>query len=53
MEELGKEKTAITEKLNSAATSFEELQRLSQRIGEIDGLLDVKELRWLELSEAS
>ena len=30
---------------------FEELQQLSQRIGEISDLLDTKELRWLELSE--
>jgi ATP-binding cassette subfamily F protein uup len=53
IEDLGKEKTAITEKLNSATTSFEELQQLSQRIGELDRLLDTKELRWLELSEVS
>ena len=32
-------------------TPFEELQKLSNRIGEIAELLDEKELRWLELSE--
>lgn len=53
MEDLGKEKDGITEKLNSAYTGFDELQKLSRRVGEIDELLDAKELRWLELSEAS
>lgn len=49
--ELSKEKTNITTKLNSGSTPFEELQQLSQRIGEVTQLLDEKELRWLELSE--
>lgn len=49
--ELTKEKETITEKLTSGSTAFEELQQLSNRIGEVTRLLDEKELRWLELSE--
>ncbi|MBS1759042.1 MAG: ABC-F family ATP-binding cassette domain-containing protein [Bacteroidetes bacterium] len=48
---LTKEKAEITGKLNSGAAPFEELQKLSVRIGEVSNLLDEKELRWLELSE--
>jgi ABC transport system ATP-binding/permease protein len=48
---LEKEKVTVTEKLNSGSVAFEELQQLSVRISEITTLLDVKELRWLELSE--
>jgi ATP-binding cassette subfamily F protein uup len=50
---LEKEKGQVTEKLNSGARPFEELQQLSVRINEITTLLDEKELRWLELSELS
>jgi ATP-binding cassette subfamily F protein uup len=49
--ELTKERTTVTEKLNSGDTPFDELQKLSVRIGEIAKLLDEKEFRWLELSE--
>jgi len=48
---LTREKQEITEKLNSGYTSFDELQKLSIRIGELGQILDHKELRWLELSE--
>ncbi|MBO9631807.1 MAG: ABC-F family ATP-binding cassette domain-containing protein [Chitinophagaceae bacterium] len=48
---LSKEKEEVTEKLNSGTAPFDELQKLSVRIGEIGALLDEKELRWLELSE--
>ncbi|MEO7924438.1 MAG: ribosomal protection-like ABC-F family protein [Chitinophagaceae bacterium] len=48
---LSKEKELVTHKLHSSDTPFEELQQLSQRIGEVTQLLDLKELRWLELSE--
>ena len=51
MARLTREKQDITEKLNSGSTPFDELQKLSVRIGEIGQLLDDKELRWLELSE--
>jgi ABC transport system ATP-binding/permease protein len=47
------EKQVITQKLTDSNTPFEELQRLSQRIGEVTQMLDEKELRWLELSEHS
>ncbi|MGZ8558246.1 MAG: ABC-F family ATP-binding cassette domain-containing protein [Chitinophagaceae bacterium] len=49
--DLTTEKEIINSKLNNSNTPFEELQRLSVRIGEITALLDAKELRWLELSE--
>jgi ATP-binding cassette subfamily F protein uup len=48
---LEKEKSEITQKLSDANVPFEELQQLSQRIGEISSFIDEKELRWLELSE--
>ncbi len=51
IEDLSKEKLTITEKLNSGALPFDELEKLSHRIGEVTQLLDQKELRWLELSE--
>jgi ATP-binding cassette subfamily F protein uup len=50
IEDLSKEKSVITEKLNGTIP-FEELQQLSNRITEVTHLLDEKELRWLELSE--
>jgi len=51
IEELTAEKQSVTEKLNSGSMSFEELQKLSNRIAELTVLLDEKEFRWLELSE--
>jgi ABC transport system ATP-binding/permease protein len=48
---LEKEKKDISEKLSSSSLPFDELQKLSQRMVEIAGLIDQKELRWLELSE--
>jgi ABC transport system ATP-binding/permease protein len=49
--DLNEEKGMITRKFNEGGLSFEELQRFSRRIGEIANLIDIKELRWLELSE--
>ena len=49
--ELTKEKKLVDLRLNSGNESFEELQKLSNRIGQIVELLDKKEFRWLELSE--
>lgn len=49
--ELTKEKKLVDLRLNSGHESFEELQKLANRIGEVTKLLDKKELRWLELSE--
>jgi len=51
IDDLTKEKKIVTEKLNNGDTPFEELQKLSVRIGEITQHLDEKEFRWLELSE--
>ena len=51
LQDLEAERRSITEKLSAADLPFEELQQLSERIGVIAGLLDEKELRWLELSE--
>lgn len=51
MEDLNTEKEKITAQLNDGTLPFEELQKLSNRIGEISDLLDEKEMRWLELSE--
>ncbi len=48
---LTREKQEITDKLNSGSTPFDELQKLSLRIGEIGRQIDDKELRWLEMSE--
>jgi ATP-binding cassette subfamily F protein uup len=50
--QLENEKKLADGKLNKTDTPFDELQRLSLRIGEITRLLDEKELRWLELSES-
>ena len=51
--ELTKEKEFVDLRLNSGEATFEELQKLSTRIGELTRLLDEKEFRWLELSELS
>src|ERR1700748_3450727 len=51
MARLTKEKQDVTDKLSSGSQPFDELQKLSLRIGELTRLLDEKELRWLELSE--
>ena len=51
LESLAAEKTAIEESLNSGNLPYEELQKASERIGEILSLTDEKELRLLELYE--
>ena len=51
IQQLTKEKELVNGKLNSGNTPFDELTALSNRIGEVNRLLDEKELRWLELSE--
>ena len=48
---LTKEKNEVTVSLNSGNMPFDQLEKLSNRIGEISATLDEKELRWLELSE--
>ena len=49
--ELETEKTDLEELINSGNCSSDELIEKSLRIGEVIDLLDLKELRWLELSE--
>lgn len=51
MPELENEKKKIADTMGSGNLPFEELQQLSERIIEIDKILEAKELRWLELSE--
>lgn len=48
---LEKEKQEIYSKLGSEGLPFEDLQRLTERIGTITNMIDEKEMRWLELSE--
>ncbi|MEI8280509.1 MAG: ABC-F family ATP-binding cassette domain-containing protein [Bacteroidota bacterium] len=48
---LEKEKVTITEQMSNPIINFDEIQKLSNRIGVVTNLLEEKELRWLELSE--
>jgi ATP-binding cassette subfamily F protein uup len=48
---LRKEKQELEFKLSQAQSNYQELSVMTTRIGEIDGLIDEKEMRWLELSE--
>lgn len=50
---LDKERKALTSKLSNAGLSYEEVQKISERISTINDLIDEKEMRWLELSELS
>jgi ATP-binding cassette subfamily F protein uup len=52
IENLSTEKSTITEKMNNGTLPYDELQKLSNQIGEVSQQLDEKELRWLELSES-
>ncbi len=45
------EKADLEAKLSSGTLSATELQTASTRYGELQGIIDEKELRWLELSE--
>lgn len=45
------EKKILSQKMNDASLSYEELMKTSARIGTITDDLNFKELRWLELSE--
>ena len=51
LEELAAEKAALEESLGSGTMEFDQLQKASERIAEIIELTDIKEMRWLELSE--
>jgi len=45
------EKAALEEKLSGGTLSGEDLRHASVRYGDVQSLLDEKEMRWLELSE--
>ena len=51
LESLAIEKAELEEKLNSGTLAYEQLQQVSERIGEIMELTDEKEFRLLELYE--
>ena len=51
LESLAEEKVELEEKLNSGTLPYEELQKTSERIGQIMELTDEKEFRLLELYE--
>jgi ATP-binding cassette subfamily F protein uup len=49
---LEEEKKKLEESMASGTLNFEALQKSGERIAEIVGLLEEKEMRWLELSES-
>ena len=51
LEALASEKATLEESLNSGSLPYEQLQKASERIGQIIGETDAKELRLLELYE--
>lgn len=51
IEKLEIEKTEVESAINSGNLEYEELNKLSLRIGELIELIDVKTLRWMELDE--
>ena len=53
MEALGKERAELEAKLSAGDSPFEELQRMSQRIGEVIARNDEVEMRLLELYDIS
>jgi ABC transport system ATP-binding/permease protein len=48
---LEKERQDITEKMSAGNLNFDQIQQLSDRLIQINQLLEEKELQWLELSE--
>jgi len=51
IEKLETEKAEAETAINSGNQTYEELNKLSQRIGELINLIDTKTLRWMELDE--
>ena len=49
--QLEQERDELTGQLSNPDLSFEKLQQYSERINELNRLIDEKEMRWLELSE--
>ncbi len=50
---LSDEKNKILDTMAKAGLPFDELQKLSARLTQIEQIVDSKELRWLELSEST
>jgi len=50
--QLEAERKEIHAKLSTSELPYEQLQQLTERIGVVSQLIDEKEMRWLELSEA-
>ncbi|MBW7838693.1 MAG: ABC-F family ATP-binding cassette domain-containing protein [Chitinophagaceae bacterium] len=48
---LEKEKSDLEARLSEGNLPFDELTKISERIGELANLIDEKEMRWLELNE--
>lgn len=51
IQQLEKSKEALTIELNSGITDHDQLMKLAQEVKKIDELIDIKTLRWLELSD--
>ncbi len=51
LEDLTKEKETLSEKISSGSLAYSDLQAASSRYAEVSDLIDIKEMRWLELSE--
>lgn len=50
---LEKERADLYDQLGNGELAYERLQQLTERVNEISKELDIKEMRWLELSEQS
>ena len=48
---LEQEKTELNDRINHGNAPYEELNKMITRLGEVTLLLEIKEARWLELSE--
>ena len=51
LEKLNQEKENLSQQLSSGSLAYPELERISSRFKEIAQEIDIKEMRWLELSE--
>ncbi len=51
IDKLELEKSQLEDKIGNAGTDYEELQKMSVRIGEVIVLIDQKTARWMELDE--
>lgn len=51
IESLEEEKGMLENKIGAGEVNYEEIEKLSVRIGEVINLIDDKTLRWMELDE--